>query len=360
MFLYLKIRMSSRNPSTDFPTVIYVYYHGNWLHVSLLGNSSISILKHPSTDFPTRDIRCIILEIDYMFIYLEIRISSRNSSNWFHYCDLPDIIMEIDYMFLNSEISISSRNTSTDFPTVIYVYYHGYSLNVTVLGNTHIISKTVDWFLYSEMCLLSWQLNTFLLYLEIRISSRNPSTDFPTVIYVYYHGNWLTCFSTWKFAYLLGILPTYFPTVIYLYYHGNWLHVSLLGNSHIYLGILITDFPTVIYVYYLGNWLHVSLLGNSHIFYVILPPISLLWYTYIIIEIDYHIFSTWKFAVLSRNISIDYHTLECVYYHGNWLHFTLLGNTYITSYSVYRFIYSWKRIISWKLHVSLLGNTHIF
>ena len=273
-----------------------------------------------------------------MLLYLEIRISSRNSSNWFPYCDFPDIIMEIDYMFLNWEISTSSMNTSTDFTTVIYVYYHGNSLNVTVPGITHIISKTVDWFLYSEMCLLSWKLNTFLLYLEIRISSRNTSTDFPTVIYVYYLGNWLHVsqlgnshifyeffhrfpycdirilswkltkwFSTWKYAYL-SRNP---------YYRFPYCEIRILSWK------LTTFFSTWKFAYLLG----------------ILPLISLPWYTCFILEIDY-MFLYLEIRILSRNMSIDYHTLEYVYYHGNWLHFSPLGNTYIISDSVYRFLYS--------------------
>ena len=245
--------------------------------------------------------------------------------------------LEIDYMFLYSEIGISSRNTSTDFPSVIYVYYHGYSLNVTVLGNTHIISKTVDWFLYSEMCLLSWKLNTFLLYLEIRISSRNPSTDFPTVIYVYYHGNWQHVSLLGK-SHIFRNSSTYFLTVIYVYYHGYWLHVSLLGNTY----IISESYYRFLYSYIRKlSWKLTTYFSTRKFAYllVILPLISLLWYTCIILEIDF-MFLNLEIRILSRNMSIDYHTLECVYYHGNWLHFSLLGNTYITSYSVYRFLYS--------------------
>ena len=59
------------------------------------------------------------------------------------------IIMEVDYMFLYLELRKSSRNMSTDFSSVIYVYYQGNRLHVSLLGYTHIISEHVYRFLYS-------------------------------------------------------------------------------------------------------------------------------------------------------------------------------------------------------------------
>ena len=134
-----------------------------------------------------------------------------------------------------------------------------------------------------------------------------------------------TCFSTWKLACLLGILPPIYPTCDMLILSSKLTTCFLYLEIQAYLSRNSSnDFPTVIYLYYHGNWLYVSLLGNSHIFLEsfhwfpycdirvlswklttcystrklaclprILPTISLLWYAYIIIEIDY-IFSNWK------------------------------------------------------------------
>ena len=57
--------------------------------------------------------------------------------------------MEIDYIFLYLEIRLLSRNMFADFSAHKNVYYHGNQLHVCIIGNMHIISEHVYRFLYS-------------------------------------------------------------------------------------------------------------------------------------------------------------------------------------------------------------------
>ena len=76
-----------------------------------------------------------------MFLYLDIRILSRNMSTDFSTLYYYKI-MELDYMFLYLEMLVLSRNLSTDFSSVIYVYYYGNKLHISLLGNSRIFYES--------------------------------------------------------------------------------------------------------------------------------------------------------------------------------------------------------------------------
>ena len=114
--------------------------------------------------------RYIIMENDYMFVQFEISILSRILSTDFSsviYVYYYGNILHVSLLAYTNIIS----NMSTDYHTLASVYYHRNRLHVSLLGNTQIISKPAYRFLECDLRILLWKLTTY--------------------------------FSPWKFAYLL-------------------------------------------------------------------------------------------------------------------------------------------------------------
>ena len=220
-------------------------YHGNWLNVSLLGNSHVLLGILP------------LISLTVIYVYFYWKFITCFSTRKFAY--LLRILPQISLLWYT-------------------VYYHGNSLNVTVLIGEYayyLENMSTDLPYSWIMCLLSWKLNKCLLYLEIRISSRNSSNWFPYCDLPILSWKLTTCFSTGKVAYLLWILQ----------------HISLLCYTYIIIEIDYM-FLYLKYAYLLG----------------ILPPISLLWYTYIIMEINY-MFLYLEIRISSWNPSTDFPTV---------------------------------------------------